>query len=254
MATSLECLKEHHRKALEAYREDPNRSSNSVAMVVGCDPKTAAKALNDGWPKHGLEPIKAILSRELEQTVSTALAPVAPPMPEELTGESEVIGTGASHARKVLDQETTLVSMARGRVVGLLRTSARAAALVDKIVDLLEKRIEAEGETMAPLDLVAVLKAAADQPAKASRALREVVEVERLVAGEPTQIIGLASKQGTGRGDLTLPDAHRLTASAWEAVKEVEDATVRAATGEEPELIGKRVQLGALGLAVDGNG
>lgn len=200
-----------------------------AARIAGVSPKTAEKAWRRGWPGQGLAPIETIIAEEqraaralIEQQRKAALAK------EQLEKEN-----ARKDAELALQQEGQMVRLGRAATLQLTANTAVLAQQVGKMREALEQRFalelqkmqlwtEYEASLLTPnpkpkpvldkpalhLDhLLHLLNRTGDYTGKVLDNARKVMEMERLILGEPTNIIGLANASSQASREISLEEA-----------------------------------------------
>ena len=216
---------EQYEKLVDAYRQRPG-SPMACATVAGIDYRTAKKGWEEGWPgvKGRERPISEIVAEEqahararlqdLQQQVDEALAHAETKRRQD---EADKARTDVTQART---EEAQMIRMARGAATGLLITLTHVSKGVTKVGGKVAKALETLAEAPGPLsptemvnltklvgNLTTALRQANDAGARA-------MEMERLLLGEPTQIIGVAHLQ-----EVTMEEAERRIAAAQRALE-----------------------------------
>lgn len=216
---------------VDCFREFPG-NANRVQQEVKKDPrsngtcgwKTAHKAWNDGWPVLQLKPIKDVI--HLEEVTARRLLEK-----ERQKSEEEILAAATSDETLMREKaredaiiarvaETRLVREARQNAIELLSNSKELlrgfGKLAPRIVRHLDKmKIETDEDVERA---ARVLWRVATSSRAATESGMKVLQMERLLLGQPTEIIGIKDVEGISDVDaLAELDA---AARAAERVRE----------------------------------
>jgi len=209
---------------IEAFREIPGdvkRASRS-GVSVG----TALKAWEEGWPHRGWPPIRDVLEEEKILARSTRMATQALVWNQPLTDLQDRVETGVAAEvteRMAKDDAITtraaegqMVALSRGNTITLMQTtSVIIRGAFTKATELVQK-IEAGEYQMEPSQIVKLITNVAYLTKTAAEAAKMTLEMERLLMGQPTEIVGLDVR------NMSLEDAARtiqMSMMAYERVR-----------------------------------
>ena len=182
---------------LAAYRERPGNHTNA-ASVAHCDRRMAKRAFESGWPKAPwATPIK--LALEGEQVSARA--------ERARTRTSEFIAaqTERDHARQdaidARSQELQGLKMARGVSLATFNALLRVMRDIQPLADRVRVMTD-DLDNVTPERALATLDRVARLAATATNTAQTVMRMERLHAGEPEVVLGVAMADLTS-GDIT---------------------------------------------------
>lgn len=204
--------KEAYDAMVEAYREVPDNHANA-GRAGDCDRATARKAWKTGWPARGWPAISEVLKTErmeararLEKQQERDAAHVQLVEQQELREAEERLreegrrqAAAAEEARndaiKNRMQEAEMVRSQRGNVIaliGLLNHNLRMSLnQVKHLNSMLETGKKDNGKALTLRDRLQIQRDTARIMEIASDAMKKVLEAERLLLGEPTEILGI---------------------------------------------------------------
>lgn len=248
-----------YEKMLASFREHPGNISRT-ARSAGVSRGTARRAWREGWPSRQLPAIIEVLeeerllarSRRQAAVVMSGSGGATPgaggggPGTDVPAGSStgfldelaaEGGATGAEAARALArddavatrEQEGQMVKLARANAIALMSSTSRLlSAGIDKAREL-ETALKTGTATLTPKETVKFMGSCGYLVSKATESAKLVLEMERLLLGEPTEVIGVAVR------DMTLDDAARTIELANRALARArERGLVPAAT---PDLV-----------------
>ncbi len=204
-------------RLLSAFRDKPGNIRHA-AREAGVAWETSKRMWIKGAADIDLAPIKPLVENEMVQ--ARVLAEREKREKDKTTAEDhlrtsfedqEAARQDAVASRKA---ESDVVRSNRKNVVTLVAVMARALAGCLKRAKALEKRI-VDAKDMDLAEEIALLDRMARTVERTTRAAKETMVMERLLLGEPTEIIGLK-----GVGDFTEDEAIReLELGAQTAVR-----------------------------------
>lgn len=194
---------------LEAFREQPG-VVRAAARKAGVRPETAHRAWHRGWPDRKLRPIKELVEQEMlarralraEERDAAAAAEERDAKASEARRAQEVerARLDAAASRK---EEALLVRTTRRNLMALAGATAQLTDGSLKLAQSLRTRL-LEMAATGQVDVregVSLIRAIAAATKHGAEAARLVLQMERLLLGEPTEILGLR-----GAGDLSLEE------------------------------------------------
>lgn len=180
---------------VEAYRK-VGANHAAASREVGCHRNTARKAWSKGWPEHDLDPIAHVI--EVEQI--QARAELESEEAQQRAELEQRIAEGDALAKEQARRDAIKARAEEGRLVR--GTRVNVIALVENSRELLEgyktlapkvKRILADmDEGEIDVERAAnILWRIATSARAASNAAMTVLQAERLLLGQPTEIVGV---------------------------------------------------------------
>lgn len=205
--------REHYDKMLEAYRQIPE-SHRNAGLAAGVAFKTARKFWREGSPRQGWPPIKDIIkaeqiaARAASDAHAKALAIEASERMQDVAEQE--LAQHAAVARAEQDaarqqaiatrvSEGKMVAAARGNTIGLLSLLGRCLKGAMKSADWLEQALETGmvPGTSTPLTYqqrMNTLRIFGSLAERSDRAVHTILQAERLLMGEPTEVIGVSAQ------------------------------------------------------------
>ena len=210
---------------VEAYREIPG-DAQYCAKQAGVSRPTAVKAWEEGWPHRGWPPIRTILEEEKILARATRAATQAMVWEQPLPELQEKIQSGfaAEVAERMAKDDAIAVRAREGEMVNLSRENT--IALMQTTSKLIQGAFEKAGELMVTIkaddcpmtgsEVVKLVTNVAYLTKTAAEAAKMTMEMERLLMGQPTEIVGLDVR------NMSLEDAARtiqLSMQAYERIR-----------------------------------
>jgi hypothetical protein len=204
-----------------AFRMDQGNVTKA-ARDAGCTFRTAQRAWERGWPQKGFKPIKTIMVEEqLEIRARTAIEVAARAASKEK--DLEMARANAVQSRV---QEGQIVALARTASLQAATVSSQLLAGARKLAAVVQKSLEAEvakqnDPASDPLDHMSVgqtiqlLSRVVDIAAKINGSAYQVMQMERLHLGQPTDIIAHIDRDDE---EMTLEDAEARVKAAQQAI------------------------------------
>ena len=180
---------------LAAYRERPGNHTNA-ASVAGCDRRMAKRAFESGWEK---APWATPIKLALEQEQIEARASRARTRTEDFIRAQEEREAARNDAIEARAQELQGLKMARGVSLATFNSLLRVMRDIQPIADRVRVMTE-DLENVTPERALATLDRVARLAATATNTAQTVMRMERLHAGEPEAVLGVAM------ADLTSDD------------------------------------------------
>lgn len=216
--------RETYNALLEAFREDPGNVS-AAAKAAGCSWDMAKRALDHGWLSRfeWARPIKEHIFDDRKEARAERLLVVA----DEAERQGQAVDRAAA-----LDAARALALEGAG-VMGALRAGATLAEsfaeiaeatrpLVIKLVRFLRELGEDPDADLAdPADVIKLLGTLAYNVKLVNQAHHEAQKMERLILGEPGEIVSVVDFTEEGAKD-TLERAHRALQYAERKLKVVQ--------------------------------
>jgi hypothetical protein len=214
---------------IQAFREKTPPSITYASKKAGVAFITARRAYRVGYPKKGWPPIHQVLLEE-QQAARSGVTPVveaeANKRREHAEREADRKFREQEQARqdvvKSRRQEAELVRAQRGNLTALVATTAKALKGLWQQADYLQEMIASgKGPDGKPMNVEQRLDMGvklARMTKEASSASMEVVKMERLLLGEPTEILGSG-----GSEKLTEEEALKGIREAAEAARRFEE-------------------------------
>jgi hypothetical protein len=172
-----------------AFRDQPGNVSNA-ARRAGVSRATAHKAWEKGWrfKPWGKVPIEQVLKDEAEAARAARIAAEQ----EEARQEAERAIQARLDAIQARAEEATMVRHGRKGATNLAVISIKLTVLVDKLVNEMERRMDAGGlQTISPSEMRKWVMTMGTTMHHAHSVMRLALEIERIVAGEPISVIGV---------------------------------------------------------------
>lgn len=214
----------------ESYRRAPG-AHGAAKTFAGCSYGTAVKAWERGWPDDldpdMKRPISEIVHAEQEHArarlVELEAQTAALTAELEAKRRADVAEKAKNDANASRIEEAQLIRVARGTVgdtlSGLANAARGALALGRKMEEALRAEAEDTEKTFSLKEataLVALLKDTASAVRSITEAGHQAMQMERLLLGEPTSIVGHAHLR-----DITLDEAERRIQGAARALERV---------------------------------
>lgn len=184
-------------RLLNAWREDQGNVSKA-ARAAGISRPTARRAINDGYPDADppRRPIRDIVAEEMvaaraamaaerEVTARTTARDHELENAARRQREAEKARADAVEARR---QEAQMVRSQRGNVLALIGINGQCLRGALQLSEKIQKEL-AEGDMTTAQKLTALTRLGL-LTQRISSAASEVVRMERLLLGEPTEIVG----------------------------------------------------------------
>lgn len=184
-------------KLIIAFRENWGNFS-SAARAAGVARKTAKKAWISGWPDQRMRPIRDLLEEER----LAARAEILTETRAKLVGDQAVLQQEAveaekarllSHSQAVQTraQEGEMVKLSRANTIVMMATANRHLRVANKLAKELEEQVEKGEVELTPQQVIKLAGSCAFLTKTAAEAARINLEMERILLGEPTEIIGI---------------------------------------------------------------
>lgn len=200
---------------LAAYRDTPG-NHRFAAQQAGVFWRTARRGWEEGWPAYvwAARPIKDIIKEEqaiarqrsveqdavreasLQRELEDASRRIAEQSVQPQTDRELV----RQHALETREAEALAIRLSRSNAIGLLTAMGDLVPSIQQLTKTVARQIETITD-MTPGSFVRLLREFASAVKMVNEATDAVIKMERLVLGEPTQILGLAS------GDMTRDEA-----------------------------------------------
>lgn len=203
-----------------AYRDLPKNYSRA-AHLAGVTRPTAKRAWSQGWPARNMPAIKDVLEEERILTRSRRRAAIIeandPDLLERLDEEEgaddeiQASSSGAIAAQMLAKddavesrlQESRMVALSRANTIALMSSTSRLlSAAIDKAKQL-ELQIKMGEVNFTPKETQRFIGSLGYLVSKATESAKLTIEMERLLLGEPTEIIGMDIR------NMSLDDAAR---------------------------------------------
>lgn len=209
---------------LESFREEPGGISKA-SRAAGVSRPTARKAWNEGLPYLKREPIKSIVGEEQVAARAGVTDAVKAAAQEQTAEQAERSYREAEKARqdviRARRQEGEMVRAQRGNLVALigvtgtlLRGSIKQARDLENA--LASGKDPATGKKLTVREKVSIMWQINRIVRQTAEASADVIKMERLLLGEPTEIVGTMNM-----GDMTEEQAIADIREAYEAAMRV---------------------------------
>lgn len=192
---------------VDAFRETPD-NFNAVAKTTGCTWRTARKAWEKGWPRHNFPPIKEVLELErLEARADRKAADdarLAELREQEDVNEAQIRAQARRDAIAARAEEAKMVKAARRSAVSLLEASRKladgVADLAPQVRDAIKTLVvSAKDPDIDQIERIAKLLWRISISTRASsQTAFQILQAERLLLGQPTDIIGVTDLDRMG--------------------------------------------------------
>lgn len=249
--------KEQYDRLLAAYRELPGNAS-AASRRAEVTRKTATRAWRTGWPSRKWPPIRTVLEEEQRlaraarfEAVTLAAANGVPEHEIE-TSVAKLSGQGAREGNSQLQaaptdarrrpgiaaeldrlkaqqdaieartQEAQLVKMSRGNTIALMASTSHLLKSAIQRASDLDQELRTGKATLTPQQVTRFVTGCAYLAKSAAEAGKLTMEMERLLLGAPTEIIGIRADR------LSLDDASAIVGMAARALARVKEQDVVA--------------------------
>lgn len=199
MAQQTVITREFYDNLTQIWRECGPHAA-TVARRALCDPRTARKGYDIGWPHLGFPPIRDRLQDETIDAQKRAREAAARAA-EAAAAEKERERLDRVEAAR---QERDMLKVARGDVLSALVIAAELTPAMRTLAKVINKAVEApEGElpSIAPANAMALLVRHALIVQRAIGATEAIVQLSRLDRGETTAHVGVSAPE------ISLEDA-----------------------------------------------
>ena len=228
MANSIDA--DRYDRLLAAFREKPENYT-AAAKKAGVTFRTAKKAWLKGWPSKNFEPIKTIIALEHFEARAARHDTSAPEhdISDEEAARARAAAKEAEERAKARRdaitarvEEAKMIKTARGSAIHLLAITKKILAgmgpLADEVHDRLTQIKLNDETTVADLeDIARLIWRLAISTKSGTETAFKILQSERLLLGQPTDIIGV-----TDLDNLTLDDAIGELRDATAALKRYE--------------------------------
>lgn len=218
-------------KLLKTLRDDPTRNVTAAARKAGVSYPTAKKAWAQGYPN--ATPPRAPIERILQEETIAARAAMQGTIEDEARraamedaarkrAEAEKARADAVEARR---QEASMVRAQRGNVLGLIAAAGSCVRGAIKLAESVRADLEAGtdgGKAMSVSKKMAALSRIGLLTQRIASSASDVVKMERLLLGEPTEILGHRAM-----ADVDFEAALKELESASDVAKRIRDRRVR---------------------------
>lgn len=185
---------------VSAFRDSPGNYSRA-AREAGVDPRTAKRGWLRGWPELGLPPIREkIVDEQREARVMFEREKRQSEREEaerQLMKDVEQRDRARNDAVNARKAEADLVRANRGNTIALVSVTGRVLRGALRSASDLEQAfatgLDSDGKKLSVVERVNMLDRLARTVERCSRAARDTMAMERILLGEPTEIIGVSS-------------------------------------------------------------
>lgn len=213
---------DQYEELLSAFREKPGNMKYAGAMA-GCDPRTARRAWDKGWPKLGYKAIGEVLREE---------AVAARKLVEQEAERQRLLGTTSAEAlnrerekQQQVEQrarEGRLAQLSRDNSLGLMGIIANclrgSVELSKKVHDALAAGTTPDGKPISWQQGVALFRNLAYLTRMANEAGKTALEIERVRLGLPSTVVGIATS-----GEMTPQTAVTLISRAAQTMARAQE-------------------------------
>jgi len=210
---------------MDLFRARPG-AFTAAAKAAGVSPATAKKAWETGYPNdpEPRRPIKDLLAEE--QEAARARMVDLERQTEALTAELEAKRQAEAKAKALEDanssrvKEAQMVRGARAGAQALIATIGGVSGGVAQLAVKVGKALQTLAQSPDPLtmkdmtELTRVISTLASAMRQATDAAKSTMEMERLLLGEPTAIVGHVHLT-----DVTLDEAEKRMGAAMKALE-----------------------------------
>lgn len=222
--------KDDYDKMVAAYREVPGNFTH-CARKAGCWHGTAKRAWELGWPKNQMPPIKDVIAAEqqaarakLQGEYETAQALAKTEVIKDMVRDGAKVEAQRAEVERQKAQEDSARSRAeearmvrgsRTNSIGLLGVTAQLLQGGMKLAAKLRQQLE-DGD-FEPQEAVKIINSIAAITQKQHEAAKMAMAMERLLLGEPTEILGVKM------GIESLADAEKEILAAAADLKRAQE-------------------------------
>ena len=227
---------------LKTFRKQTNDhgkvSFRKAARECKTTPATATKAYKKGWDKLGMAPVRDLIENDIraaqaaladlakEQNVAAASRLDQALMDEAIHREEEE-AKAREHARNVKTEEGRIVSLGRQAALANLASTVQASAAAAQLIKMWVPYIKAglhptkkdANGNHVPLTYaegMKFLKEVSRMSVHGATLSRITLELERIILGQPTEILGISPV------NMTLEEAVNMQKAAAHAAQLIE--------------------------------
>lgn len=186
-----------------------------VAAACHVNVRTAMRYWHLGCPEIGAEPIHVVITREQIE----ARRRIEEEKRAETQANRAAVTENATETRK---KEGQILELQRAAVLQNSVVATNLAMGARRLAEMVNRKLQALADTPDKVDVfdaVKLLKTVADTTGKITAAAHELMEMERLHLGEPTQIIELVKEE------LTVSEIEARVEAAQRALRRVQSVT-----------------------------
>jgi hypothetical protein len=234
--------KQEYNLMVESFREFPG-SPSRVAEIVGVSVECARRGWRVGWPSRYMGPIKDVIEGEIliargkraaeliETKKLVARADDQNKLIKELEEHEEHLRLQAVNeeterlkakedAIQSRKEEGKMVSMGRRNTIAVMAATTKLIAGAITKAKEMDEKIKKGKVKLTPAQTIAFVRSCAYVTKTASESAKISMEMERMLMGEPTEIIGLDMK------NMSLDDAARTIEMANVALQRAKERGV----------------------------
>lgn len=227
---------------IDAFRENPG-NFHAVSQAVGCSWRTAKKAWTEGWEKRNFGPVEKVI--ELEELEARAVRleeeeqKLARLREEEAVNDAHIRAQARRDAIAARAEEAKMVKAARASAVSLLEASRKLSngieALAPQVRDAIKSlALDAKDPDIDQIERIAKLLWRVSISTRASsQTAFQILQAERLLLGQPTDIIGVTDldKMGPDEAMAELENAAKTLQRMRERKKKKNASDFRVLEG-----------------------
>ena len=199
---------EFYDKIVDAFRVDPTNYT-AAAKLAGIGRNTAKRGWNLGWPDKGYPPIKDTLELEaLEARKDRAVddeARLASLKEQEGVSDAHLRALARRDAIRARGEEGKMVKAARVSAIQLLEVCQKLTTAINDIAPKVAeavRRIELTKASINEIDAIGrIIWRLAISTRAGSATAFQILQAERLLLGQPTDIIGITDLDNMDEDD-----------------------------------------------------
>jgi hypothetical protein len=182
---------------LKAFRADPGKIANA-ARKAGVARKTARRCWQEGWAARSMPSAQDVLEHEKElararraQAERGEIEYSSDAVREQAMREMTARLQARDDAVEARRQEGQMVKLARSNTISMMASASRLIRAADEKAKGLREDIEKGSVSMTPTQTITFIRDCAYLAKAGSEATKLNLEVERLLMGQPTEILGV---------------------------------------------------------------
>jgi len=192
-------ISEDEYRALVAFFRDNPGATKKAAVECKVSYNTARRAWNDGWPKRKWDPISVVVA---EEAIAARAAIHDAHIEKQRDQHAAELERGYEEAEKARQQvivarrqEGEMVRGERANILALMGVTGRvlrgALAMAPKLEVQIRTGKDVDGKPLTVRDQIDLLWKIARSVKLGGEAAHQIVQTERLLLGEPTEILGV---------------------------------------------------------------
>jgi hypothetical protein len=222
---------------LDTFREHPGNSSRA-AHEAGVSWPTAKRAWTSGWPDRGLRPIREAVEAERVAARSARAGHVTRDDEELLDHERALLEESRCVERERLRaqrdaietrrQEALMVKLSRENTIALMGAVSRLVEVAARSAEGLDEKVRSGESELGPKETVRFVSSCTNPTRVAAEAAKLNVQMERMLLGQPTEIIGMDLRS------MSLEEAERIIEMANRALERARQRGLLDQGGHQP--------------------